>query len=461
MGCNISSHPHGQHDSPIIFNENGGYQKPGVDWHQQGNLAILFEAKDNDYFRVLTRANECRGRHGIQANQGFKRMEIKPNNLREIVSDRGNPRGGSVCLEGITPITLLHILENLSFQSGHRCFSDILGSQVCVYFSPFCTHRKGSSESKSGSVSNAHNNPSMVRPTMVSRAFKNVCKNSTAFASTQRSTERSCRKFESTHNSEFTTTSGLENLRQNLLAEGISKSASNLITNNRATSSIKHYESAWKKWCGWCAEREISPTRSNINYVLDFLAELFEKGLEYRTIGTHKSAISEFHDPIENIRIGNHPRVSALMSGIFNKRPPQPKYPFVWDVETVLDFLRKLPGNDLLSDKLLTLKVLMLLSLLSISRVSEITNLRVDYLTKHSSVYTFAIIHLTKTCRRGKKPLPNLRFYNFPGDSKLCVCKAIDSFLESVMFGELRKANLLSVILNHINRCLHQESLGG
>ena len=118
------------------------------------------------------------------------------------------------------------------------------------------------------------------------------------------------------------------------------------------------------------------------------------------------------------------------MSGIFNKRPPQPKYPFTWDVETVLDFIRKLPGNDLLSDKLLKLKVSMLLSLLSASRVSEITNLRVDYLTKHSSIYTFAIPHLTKTCRRDKKPHPNLKFYNFPGDNKLCVFKAIDSYLE-------------------------------
>ena len=60
--------------------------------------------------------------------------------------------------------------------------------------------------------------------------------------------------------------------------------------------------------------------------------------------------MSEFHDPIGNIRIGNHPRVSALMSGIFNKRPPQIKYQFIWDVETTLDFLRKLTGNDLFLD---------------------------------------------------------------------------------------------------------------
>ena len=74
--------------------------------------------------------------------------------------------------------------------------------------------------------------------------------------------------------------------------------------------------------------------------------------------------------------------------------------------------------------------VSMLLSLLSTSKISEITNLRVDYSTQHSSVYTFTILHLTKTCRRGKKPYPNLKFCNFPGDSKLCVCKAIDSYLK-------------------------------
>ena len=78
------------------------------------------------------------------------------------------------------------------------------------------------------------------------------------------------------------------------------------------------------------------------------------------------------------------------MSGIFNKRPPKPKYPFICDSESVLDFLKKLPGNDLVLDKLLILKVSMLLSLLSALRVSEITNLRADNLTKHLSVYTFA-----------------------------------------------------------------------
>ena len=96
-------------------------------------------------------------------------------------------------------------------------------------------------------------------------------------------------------------TNGLDNLRQNLLAEGISERASKLITNNRRTSSIKHYESTWKMWCGWCSGQEVSLTRSNVNDVLDFWGELFEKGLKNRTVGTYRSVISAFHDPIENI----------------------------------------------------------------------------------------------------------------------------------------------------------------
>ena len=72
----------------------------------------------------------------------------------------------------------------------------------------------------------------------------------------------------------------------------------------------------------------------------------------------------------------------------------------------------------------------MFLALFSASRVSDITNLRMDYLTKHLSVYTFAVPHLTKTCQMGKKPHLSPTFYNFPGDNKFCVCKAIHSCLE-------------------------------
>ena len=121
---------------------------------------------------------------------------------------------------------------------------------------------------------------------MVSWAFKK----SSTFTSTQRTNERSSWKFEFLCNAEFTVTDRMDNLRQNLLAVEIP----DFITNNRRTSSIKYYESVWKKWCGWYSEREVSPTRSDINEILDFLVELFENGWRYGTIRIHRSVISTF-----------------------------------------------------------------------------------------------------------------------------------------------------------------------
>ena len=78
---------------------------------------------------------------------------------------KGNARDGSVCFEGVTSITPVYVVVNWPFQSGQGCFPDILGSQVSVCFSSLCTHAKGFSETTSGSVSNAYNDPSKDRPT--------------------------------------------------------------------------------------------------------------------------------------------------------------------------------------------------------------------------------------------------------------------------------------------------------
>ena len=69
---------------------------------------------------------------------------------------------------------------------------------------------------------------------MLQETFKKVSKKPTTFISTQRCPERSYGKAESTRNADFTATSGVDNLRQNLLAEEIPESG----------YEKKHYESA-------------------------------------------------------------------------------------------------------------------------------------------------------------------------------------------------------------------------
>jgi len=121
------------------------------------------------------------------------------------------------------------------------------------------------------------------------------------------------------------TVSGVDSLRNRLTQSGISSEAADLITNCRREFSSKNYESAWKKWV-----RKINPIRCDLKYILlNYLAVLFEQGYQYRSIGNHRSAISAFHEPINGQNIGDIEQVSALIKGVFNKRPPQPKYSFV------------------------------------------------------------------------------------------------------------------------------------
>lgn len=103
------------------------------------------------------------------------------------------------------------------------------------------------------------------------------------------------------------------------------------------------------------------------------------------------------------------------MTGVFNKRPPQPRCLFVWDVQQVLKYLKNLPENNLLTDKQLTLKVMILLALTAASRVSETSYLNTDYFVKHEN---FFIFHF-KVCRPGKQR-PPVKFHKFAEDDKLC-----------------------------------------
>ena len=162
----------------------------------------------------------------------------------------------------------------------------------------------------------------------------------------------------------------MDGLRAKLQKEGVSREASSLIIKSRRSSSNSNYESAWGKWAGWCAERKIDPFCSNINQILEFLSQLFRNGLQYRTINNYRSAISAFQDYIQGKPVGEQPRICSLVAGVFNSRPAQPRYCFIWNVQTVTDFIKSEWGqNEDLSDKYLTYKLTMSLALTSAFRV--------------------------------------------------------------------------------------------
>ena len=184
------------------------------------------------------------------------------------------------------------------------------------------------------------------------------------------------------------------------------------------------YESGWKRWLCWCTSREVDPLSSGVHPFLDFIGDLFAEGLQYRTINSIRSAVSMTHNPIEGVPIGQHPLVKRLFKGVYNLRPPQPRYTDTWEVSSVLGYLSSMGENSDLSLKLLSGKLALLMALVSASRSSELQSLDLRFRIFKPEGVLFKLACLTKKRKLGA-PLKECFFGAFQGDKMLCVVKCL------------------------------------
>ena len=74
--------------------------------------------------------------------------------------------------------------------------------------------------------------------------------------------------------------------------------------------------------------------------ILNFIHDLHKQGLSYSTLNTARSALSAFitlETSDVNV-VGAHPLITRYMKGIFNLKPPIPRYKQVWDTRAVTQF---------------------------------------------------------------------------------------------------------------------------
>ena len=158
----------------------------------------------------------------------------------------------------------------------------------------------------------------MANSTLVCTTSKNVCTATISSASDKKCFNKSTGKKSYSSRNRVTEISGVEGFRQSLQMEGISSNAAKLISHSKRKSLTTNYESIWGQWTGWCNERQVNLFQAPLNYVINFLSEKFHKGLQYRTLNCLKSDISACHVRIDGKSVGKHPKVSALLAGIFN-----------------------------------------------------------------------------------------------------------------------------------------------
>ena len=186
---------------------------------------------------------------------------------------------------------------------------------------------------------------------------------------------------------------------------------------------------------------------------MDFLADLFEQGLEHRTINTIRSAVSMTHKHVEGVPIGQLPLVTRLLKGVHNSRPPQPRYSSTWDVDVVLSYLISMGDNSQLSLKQLSQKLAVLMALVQASRSSELHALDVRFRVYRLDGVVFTLPTMTKN-RKAGTPAKELFFGAFAVDSRLCVTQCLRQYEQlTLVFRPKRAMSFVLIIYQAKQTC--------
>lgn len=210
----------------------------------------------------------------------------------------------------------------------------------------------------------------------------------------------------------------------------------------------------------YCRDHNHNPYVTSVNAILKFLHTVYTKGLSYSTLNGVRSALSAFVS-IENssCSIGNHPLISRYLKGVFNIKPPLPRYRQIWDSRVVLNRLRSWGPVLNLTLKQLTLKLCMMLALLGAARTQLLQAFRTDKIEISDSRIILRVDKLMKTDRPGKIG-HELILKAYPVDRRLCVVRTMRRYLEiTKTFREAGDKNQLFLSLNEPHNPVSKDTI--
>lgn len=203
-------------------------------------------------------------------------------------------------------------------------------------------------------------------------------------------------------------------------------------------STLKQYNSALKRWWGYCNLKSVNVFTKSPEHILEFFAYCFREGNSYGALNSYRVALNQIisNDVLSDIRI------KRFFKGVYNLRPNLPRYENIWDPSVVLDYLNKLPCEKL-NLKELTFKLAMLLLLATGQRLQTIASIETCNIEKAADKLSIKIPKRLKTSARNIKQ-PNFIFPYFP-NKELCVANIINVYLDKTK--NLRDAKATNLLI--------------
>ena len=349
------SNLHRQQNSGCLYKPFRGYKISGIKFHCSKNVGLVSREEHVSFGSICTRDIEQDCRFVILPETGINRMDVKSQNFQTNSKCLQNSSSRHVRILPKSPSCKVFLLDSGSTSCGNGRIVSKLEQRSPLHVSSLQSDSKMSSENNRRQGDCSFNNTSLAVKTMVSHAIESPTRQASSITtqSTNIETDMVSNHTSSVSEQEVSS-SRLAFVRRSFKDQKFSERVCKILQASWTPGTEKQYQSAWKQFFSWCSQRSCDPFSCSLNIILDYLVDLFYKGLKYRIINLHRSAISMTHLPVDAICVGSHPFMSRLMKGIFNLRPSCPRYVQTWDVSVVLRYLKYLSPAPLLSMKNLT-----------------------------------------------------------------------------------------------------------
>ena len=402
-----------------------------------------------DYCQAYSRNNEHNSRFGLSSIPQLRRVDTQP---RCVSSDNAtilSTGSGSLCHSSQSPPASVCIQIPGSGCYGNRCIPLRLGSVEELGLRTPGPYAEDRSEDQEGRGNCSDTGTILERPTMVPEPSRVTGGLPTTVTTDSAPNHSPLPAREGTSTSTLTAVDCMARVRQRYRADGLSETATNVLLSSWSESTRKRYSGPWNAWSSWCRARSLCPFTAPVNSVLTFLAEIAERDhLAFRTIGVYKSAISQTHDPVGSVPLGELPIVSRFMKGVFRMNPPQPKLCSTWKVQVALEHLKRQQPIEELSLRELSGNLVLLLALTSAARAHELAALDLNHFMEKEDSWEFSLDIHVKQSRPGH-PARKIYLPAYPADKKLCVVSTLKAYRARTMTIRQSSKLLLALIAPH------------
>ena len=341
-------------------------------------MGVVPSTEHPDSCRAPTRERECTCGLGVPPRVGLKRLEAGEEGFLDPGSAVWPFVNRPVCITNKPPVASVLQLEARPFGMGSGRVSSLVGETKLLHVSPLLSDPKMPQRAESREGLGTTSGSGMAQSSLVPSTTESTGGHTGSITITEGHNHGPNGSAPPLSPGGSSSLGRLACVRRQLQSEGLSDGVVNIIRQSWRNSTEAAYSSAWRMWVRWCCGRGGDPVSAPLSEVLEFLLEQYQAGKQYRTINSFRSAISMTHEEVDGTRVGQHPLVARFLKGIFNNRPPAPRYRGTWDTDIVLRHLEGSPDNRDLSLQQLTHKLAMLLALANADRCSNLAALDVD-----------------------------------------------------------------------------------